>query len=134
MWAIMKLFKLPPTSPLIQDLTVEQRDYIIESMSIDMKEAEAHAKGMELESDYTDNSLDSKMLERGGSDITKDDDISADEIFKQVQEATGDSEYEQINNNRLDVALEEQQLNEKNANDVINQNLKDINDKHGTNL
>lgn len=134
MWAIMKLFKLPPTSPLIQNLTVEQRDYIIESMSLDMKEAEARAKGMELESDYTDNSLDSKMLERGGSDITKDDDISADEIFKQVQEATGNSEYEEINNNRLDVAIEEQRLNDQNANDTINQNLKDINKKHGTNL
>lgn len=134
MWAIMKLFKLPPTSPLIQNLTVEQRDYIIESMSLDVKEAEARAKGMELESDYTDNSLDSKMLERGGSDITKDDDISADEIFKQVQEATGNSEYEEINNNRLDVAIEEQKLNDKNANDTINQNLKDINKKHGTNL
>ena len=131
MWAIMKFFKVLPNDPLLKSLTFSQREFIIASMNQDVKEAELASKGKKEVAHYGDDSFEKLFYSNENVDLLADGD-DPDDIYKQSikLKAKGDAEqgisedYDQVISDRIKAAVEEKELNIKNAKAQADENWK----------
>lgn len=131
MWAIMKFFKVLPNDPLLKSLTFSQREFIIASMNQDAKEAELASKGQKQVAQYGDDSFEKLFYSNEEVDLLADGD-DPDAIYKQSLKlkAKGDAEqgisedYDQVISDRIKAAVEEKELNIKNAKAQADDNWK----------
>lgn len=122
MWAIMKFFKVLPNDPLLKQLTFSQREFIIQSMNQDVKEAEKARNGQKTVSQFEDKSFEKKFYSNKPEKLLAPGD-DLEDIYRQTLQMKakedakrGISEnYDKVLKNRIQTAYEEKMQQEKNA-------------------
>lgn len=135
-WAIMKLFKILPNDPLLEKLTYSQREFIIQSMNEDAKEAERAARGAEKTTQAEDKSFESKFYSNEEVDLLEDGD-DLDDIYKQSLKIKSDvdakegkhEDYDKVIQERIEAAYQNKLMKQRNAQAQIDENWKNYLDK-----
>lgn len=135
-WAIMKLFKILPNDPLLEKLTYSQREFIIQSMNEDAKEAERAARGAEKTTQAEDKSFESKFYSNEEVNLLEDGD-DLDDIYKQSLKIKSDvdakegkhEDYDKVIQERIEAAYQNKLMKQRNAQAQIDENWKNYLDK-----
>lgn len=128
LWAICKAFNVLPNDPLIQKLTYAQREFIINSMLLDIKEQELAARGVSPEDGaYQDDSYDDVFEGKGiYANNLVDPDIDPDDIYRQVVAKTKDKSYDEKLDKRIHEKAEEKEQEVKNIEEMQDRKIKEM--------
>lgn len=125
MFIIMDRFHVLPNDPLIQTLTVAQRDFLFESIQYDNDLKKAQAEGRQIDSSFEDESeeyLNNIYNSNEHVDLVAEgDDI--DDLYEQVKESTNDPEYEAKIDATIDREVHDKQIHDARVDEEIKQNL-----------
>lgn len=133
MWAIMKQFNLLPNDPRLKTLTSQDLDFIVYSMNQDADEINKQLKGNNTEySEYEDTEFSKLYESKEPVDLLADGD-NLDNIYSQVQDLTDDPDYDAKLDDKIERALSEKKLSDKNIDEEISEKqrqfAKDMKDK-----
>jgi len=127
MFIIMDRFHVLPNDPLIQTLTVAQRDFLFESIQYDNDLKRAQAEGREIDSSFEDESedyLNDIYNSNEHVDLVSEGD-NMDDLYNQVKEATNDPAYEAKIDSAIDMELHDKKLHDARVDEEIKQNFEE---------
>lgn len=109
LWLICKQFNVLPNDPLIVNMSYPIREFIINSMLLDVEESKMAERGEESDSRVVDKTQNTNVFEAGGGKLVEDDD-DPDDIYEQVKAKTKDKEYDRMLDSKIEASIHEQEL------------------------